>query len=697
MVTLKNRRFKLFLSVLISLVFAACSSTGDINSALPGFKLNLNPVSTTVSLGGQTTTSLTITPTGGFSGPVSITLVSPPSGVSVSPTSTAVNGTTKVDLTIATSTSTPAGSHDLSIRVSGAKGSPSKTATFRLIVSANQNPLISSFTVNPATGTAPLDVTFGWNISDPDGDTLTCKLDVNSDGIFEYSLPNCTSNTIQAHTYSQAGNYTAKLRVEDGNGGSAESTVDISVATATKFTVNTTADTIDAAPGDGDCGDANGGCSLRAAIMEANANPGTYVITLPAGTYVLTRPSGAENNVQYGDLDIQADLTIEGAGAANTIIDAAGQYRVFEVMAGYTVTISGVTIQGGNAGFYDGGAIYNSGDLTLRNVTIRDNAADDGGGIYNDTYNDATLVVENSTFERNSTSGSYGYGEAIYGGTVTLRNVIVRDHSNAYVYAIDARTITMENSTITNNAGGGVAADLEATIANSTISNNGGAGIRTWGSYASITDSTISSNGGRGIHVNGTDSVTITNTTISSNSGRGVYFYGYYSSETLTITNSTVSGNTDGGVYEEGFGTIRLSFTTITQNTTTGNGGGLYVDSNATAELKGVILSGNSAGTAGPECYGAIISRGYNLIKNNDGCTFTVATGDITNQDADLAPLADNGGPTQTHLPNPTSPVLDRVPAGSCTDLGGNALSADQRGVSRPQGSACDIGSVERQ
>jgi len=47
----------------------------------------------------------------------------------------------------------------------------------------NNLPAINSFVVNPTSGTAPLAVTFSWNISDPDGDTLTCYLDINNDGI----------------------------------------------------------------------------------------------------------------------------------------------------------------------------------------------------------------------------------------------------------------------------------------------------------------------------------------------------------------------------------------------------------------------------------------------------------------------------------------------------------------------------------
>ena len=57
--------------------------------------------------------------------------------------------------------------------------------------------------------------------------------------------------------------------------------------------------------------------------------------------------------------------------------------------------------------------------------------------------------------------------------------------------------------------------------------------------------------------------------------------------------------------------------------------------------------------------------------------------------------MQDNGGLTLTHALLPGSPAIDGVPFADCTDLDGVAVDTDQRGVARPQGSACDIGSFE--
>src|SRR5437870_3850242 len=87
------------------------------------------------------------------------------------------------------------------------------------------------------------------------------------------------------------------------------------------ITVNTTEDELTV----------DGNCSLREAIQAANtdsavdacpAGSGADTITLPVGTYTLTIPGANEDANQTGDLDNARDLTINGAGAAATIIQA---------------------------------------------------------------------------------------------------------------------------------------------------------------------------------------------------------------------------------------------------------------------------------------------------------------------------------------------------------------------------------------
>ena len=129
-------------------------------------------------------------------------------------------------------------------------------------------------------------------------------------------------------------------------------------ANAATFIVNTTADTQDALAGDGICADSGGGCSLRAAITEANALAGADIITLPAGTYTITLPTTGEDANVGGDFDITSSLTtssltINGAGSGTTIIQAnalpamATEGVIHCVMGILTVVINGVTVRHG--------------------------------------------------------------------------------------------------------------------------------------------------------------------------------------------------------------------------------------------------------------------------------------------------------------------------------------------------------------
>ena len=147
-------------------------------------------------------------------------------------------------------------------------------------------------------------------------------------------------------------------------------------ALAVTYTVNSTLDLPDGDTGDGVCATAPPGppvCTLRAAVMQANARPGPDTISVPAGTYLLTRV-GYEAAALLGDLDVTDDLTIVSSGAV--IIDANGAVtadRAFEVLTG-TLTLHGVTIQHGNSPGA-GGAINAPGNLSLYDVTIQNNTA----------------------------------------------------------------------------------------------------------------------------------------------------------------------------------------------------------------------------------------------------------------------------------------------------------------------------------
>src|SRR5207253_4752858 len=110
--------------------------------------------------------------------------------------------------------------------------------------------------------------------------------------------------------------------------------------------------------------------SLREAVLQANATNGADTIVVPAGTYTLTRAGANDDAALTGDLDLTGHVTIQGAGAGATLIDAAGLDRVFHVLDGGNVILSGLTIQGGEADI--GGGIFNdfSGNLLVLTSTV---------------------------------------------------------------------------------------------------------------------------------------------------------------------------------------------------------------------------------------------------------------------------------------------------------------------------------------
>jgi len=261
-------------------------------------------------------------------------------------------------------------------------------------------------------------------------------------------------------------------------------------AIAATFTVNSVADVLDANPGDGICrtSPSNTVCTLRAAIMEANAFAGADTINLQANaTYVLTRV-GQDATGLAGDLDVLDSVTIAGAGAASTIIDGNGAVigdRVIQIFAcignapscaggvNVVVDISGVTFRNGAS---DG--IYNRGALTLENCSIVDNS---GSGIYTNT---GTVIVSGSTISGNHTD--YGGGVFADSGTVSLVNTTISgnfsDFNGGGIYVISA-TVGLYNVTIAANqanadgsgsgTGGGVyVVSTPLALANSIISSN---------------------------------------------------------------------------------------------------------------------------------------------------------------------------------------------------------------------------------
>lgn len=358
---------------------------------------------------------------------------------------------------------------------------------------------------------------------------------------------------------------------------------------AATFTVNSTADAVDANPGDGSCATSGGLCTLRAAIQEANALPGDDVITLPAGTYTFTISGSEEDAAETGDLDITDALTINGANSQTTIIDAAVLDRVFQIFA--DTTLSEVTIQNGS-GFDPsifscggGGIRLNSGNLTISNSIIRNNSAvpnNTGGGIC--IFSFSNVFITDSIIDANSAVGS---GGGIYMGLPS--------------------NISLVRSTVSNNTGyygGGIyfgagqgstvlSLELSQILSNTATGGGGGVNFSANNGYLEIVASTFS--------------------------GNQIPAYGQYlggglliggENNTVNISHSTFRNNASNAYHGGGLANLAkytaliINETTFENNTARTAGGGIYSwAESVTMTSQDSIFSGNTAGSSGGGIY----------------------------------------------------------------------------------------------
>jgi hypothetical protein len=506
------------------------------------------------------------------------------------------------------------------------------------------------------------------------------------------------------------------------------------VAAAT-FTVNHTGDVGDANPGDNVCATSGGVCTLRAAIQENNAGAGGNTISIPAGYTIVV---GAE-------LLVTQSVTLNGGNQSTTIIDGNNATRVFKFQdARGTHSISNLTIRNGyyiypgpgNLG--GGGGIFNEANLTLTDVTLSNNRATQGGGIFNQYAAGAsdptppTLNLTRVTLVGNtalSAAQGQGGGGLFNGGVVTANSLTLTGNSAGYqgggIYINSYFAANLTNFTISNNTakmGGGISNEIDHLVSlnTGTISGNvsnccdvggqpaGGGGIVNNDGTMSLTDVTISGNtatstGGYGGGIVNIQQMTLNRVTISGNSaqyGAGIY-NGASPLNSMTLTNVTISGNNHaspaaggGGIWNTTYGNLTLANATFTLNSAAQSGG---IQNMATAVLRNTIVAGNLSTTGyPPDCAGSTLSSsGYNLIGSTAGCSFASTTGDLLNTNPLLGSLQNNGGATFTHALGVSSPAINTgnpVAPGS----GGNACPAvDQRNVARPQGGRCDIGAYE--
>jgi hypothetical protein len=389
--------------------------------------------------------------------------------------------------------------------------------------------------------------------------------------------------------------------------------------------------------------------------------------------------------------DSATPLTVDGHG--HTIRQSCDNNGVLQQSGLGSVTFSNVTITGGHTLLRGGGiSATASASVTLTNTTVSANTGiDGGGGIFA-----GPVALTNSTVSDNSAVASCICPGGIEGagiwanGPVTVANSTVSGN-------------TTPGNTAPGGDGGGIWAAGPVTVTNSTVSGNAapaGNGGGIYGPALTVANSTVSGNsaGGNGGGIWADSPAAVTNSTVSGNSastsggmgGGGIYNL----NGPLTLTNSTVSGNAapggdGGGIYADHFNSsVTLTYATVAGNTAGGR---------TSVFTHGALTSFGSAVVPGRgvSCQvGSTTSWGFNFSVDFS-CGFTTGTDQQSAVNPRLGALADNGGPTQTRLPQPGSPLLDAIPPASCQADDASGITTDQRGITRPQGSGCDIGAVE--
>lgn len=332
------------------------------------------------------------------------------------------------------------------------------------LVFANQNTGVAynssaDFSLNPASGGVP---PYSYSHTSPANGTLT--------------------GTFPDFTYTPdsgfSGSDSFSVTVTDSS--NAQVTVTVNITVPAPVTIA--------------AGDVDG---LIAAINAANPTTAPDTIILTPSTYLLTTYAQSGTLGKNGLPSIGSPIIIIGNGAVIER-DSASKFRFFEVREYGNLTLDNVTLRNGNAGQYsqggsqydaNGGAILNSGQLTLLNSILENNYSDErGGAIYHDGRQ---LTIRNTTFRNNPVSISSSGAAVAAHGPVTIEDSLFENHTTTYsvVYVTDGdgeisgtrfinNTVSAASAVIVAAKGSQPQApSVHITMSNSCIVGNNGDGV----------------------------------------------------------------------------------------------------------------------------------------------------------------------------------------------------------------------------
>lgn len=390
-------------------------------------------------------------------------------------------------------------------------------------------------------------------------------------------------------------------------------------------------------------------CSLREAILDANANAGPDVIQLLAQSHDLALVGDGD---AVGDLDITDDLEIRGVDADSSIVDGKGVDRIFDIHSNVSVAMSHLSIIGGLLQVFEEGAgfrIHNGASLDLSDAEIVGNEARVQGAAA--IVNDGTCHL-NRVFIGFNTGAGFG-GAIVNSTTLTVTDSVIFGNFGENASAIaggDRSTTTLLRTLVSSNV-----AEFQAAL-----------NFQGEESVLILTDSAVVRNRSLlsypgGIALGDKAHAEITNSTISDNIAQSRASAFFASDATANFVHATVAE-----------GQVPLFAMWLER--------GAVFDFRNTIVAESCVLDESS-----------IVSHGGNLEGPFDTCQFDQPSDQtsVTVQQMQLRPLAEVGGPTESIALGATS-VARGAAVGECP-------ASDQRGVPRGQLTvgSCDSGATE--
>lgn len=466
---------------------------------------------------------------------------------------------------------------------------------------------------------------------------------------------------------------------------------------------------------EGQVGDGTSGSCYEAALDAKLANGGVITFNCGAAPHTILvttyKMIGDDTEIRGGGV-----ITISGGDTASlfqVFVDktlivrglgltrGAGTFGAIENFGQLHISGSRLTGNYADAGAANGGAIVNYGSLNVTNTVMSNNHAGGlGGAIYNDAG--ATVMLHSSQIYSNSAraggAGIYnGPGSlVIIGGSHLHFNNVWYPHAGGGGALLNLGVASLADSTLRSNRtatdGGGIYSAGVLTLTGVLVQDNrlsnpyrSGAGLAVGDGTVLASDVQFVGNQAAtgGAIANG-GAMRLANALIYTNTADGIggVLNGFGSQAgMLILVNVTLSDNFgDGSSVVSDAGMTRLFYTTVVNN----HGGGVGQSGTGQMWLINSVVADNSKGN----CNGTVITSDGHNLSSDASCGGWNKPGDQTEKPAGLGPLADNGGPTFTHLPQPGSPLID---GGLCLP----EVLTDQRGVARPFGATCDIGAVE--